>query len=92
MNIWKYELDIANEATLDMPEGAKVLTVQTQEGVCCIWAQVDASKPKVKRHFSVYGTGQPLPQNPGIYLGTFQLHGGQLVFHVFERIENVVSR
>ena len=30
------------------------------------------------------GTGNPMPDEPGEYIATFQMHGGALVFHAFE--------
>lgn len=36
------------------------------------------------RQIRVAGTGQNLPNFPGTYIGTFQMNGGALVFHVFE--------
>jgi hypothetical protein len=32
----------------------------------------------------VYGTGHPVVDEPRKYVGTFQMRGGLLVFHVFE--------
>ena len=80
--IWKYVIDPAAE--IDMPWGAEILCIQAQNDVACMWALVDPTARTIKRKFSVYGTGQVIPEVPGKYLGTFQLHGGSLVFHVFE--------
>jgi len=80
--IWKYKLEPRTE--LEMPEGARILSVQNQHEQPCLWALVEVSMPKVKRMFTIYGTGHSLPANPGNYLGTFQLQMGAFVFHVFE--------
>ena len=80
--IWKYVLE--PETIIEMPIGAEILTVQEQYGRCCLWALVDPSANKVKRKFLVYGTGHPITEENGKYIGTFQLHNGRLVFHVFE--------
>jgi len=38
----------------------------------------------VPRTFAIYGTGHKHEHVEGTYIGTFQLDGGSLVFHVFE--------
>jgi len=32
----------------------------------------------------IYGTDNPIPDEPGSFIGTFQMPGGALVFHVFD--------
>lgn len=87
MQIWKWDLDLAGEQTLELPVGAAILTVQLQHDVPRLWALCDEKESvKVKRRFAIYVTGHPMPNEPGHYIGTFQLHGGSLVFHVFEII------
>lgn len=87
--IWKFELK-PNEgdsmvATIPMPAGAQVLTVQMQGVTPKIWALVDPAAPKTDRQFQVAGTGHPVNLRPGAkYLGTFQMNDGTFVFHVFE--------
>ncbi len=82
--IYKYELPIEDEARVVMPLNAIVLSVQVQRGRPCLWAQVDPGARNVARYFRVIGTGHPIDQAPGKFLGTIQLEGGALVFHVFE--------
>ena len=69
-----------------MPRGAELLTVQVQRGEAYVWARVDPSAPVVERDLHVAGTGHPLPlrADGAPFLGTFQLNGGGLVFHVFD--------
>lgn len=71
-----------------MPENAKVLTVQTQNGYPRLWALVEEKNPIEQRIFLTVGTGHELPELPegkdGRYIATFQLENGELVFHVFE--------
>ena len=85
MRIWKYQLNVIDEQQLFLPADAKILTVQTQRGTPCLWTLVnEENTAKELRKIAIYGTGNPLPDNPGEYIGTFQMHGGDLVFHVFE--------
>lgn len=80
--IWKWTLQ--PETTIDMPHGAKLLAVQEQYGEPKLWALVDPYAKTYPRTFHIHGTGHDLPDEPGQYVGTFQMHGGTLVFHVFE--------
>jgi len=90
--IYKYQLPVQDQVELEMPEGAQILTVQTQEahggGLPHLWAIVNTETSlKERRVFRIHGTGHQFRDEVGkreIYLGTFQLHGGSLVFHVFE--------
>jgi len=67
-----------------MPADAEILTVQVQRGDPQIWVRLDPSAPGVKVTLSTYGTGHTMPDDPGKYVGTFQLEDLGLVFHVYE--------
>jgi hypothetical protein len=85
MRIWKWTLTVADLQSLSIPEGAKLLAVQTQGDMPQLWALVNEKAQIVCRNFATYGTGNPMPDDdPGEYVGTYQMHGGALVFHVFE--------
>ena len=88
ITIWKYEIN-EPEVTLMIPENAKVLDVQLQQGspTPCIWVAVDTENILVERRFRIYGTGHPMDfKHAGAagvhYVGTFQLQG--FVWHLFE--------
>ncbi len=84
--VYKYELPFNENVELTLPEGAEVLCVQTQLGRPWLWARIDPKKPAVsQRCFRIAGTGHPLDEADGKYIGTFQLQDGALIFHVFER-------
>jgi hypothetical protein len=88
-SIWRFELDITDETELHMPKGAQILTVQRREnaGRLDMWALVDPTAPQEPRTFRVIGTGHPIPDVDALtYYATAQVAGGQLVFHVFERV------
>lgn len=82
--IWKYTLTPICE--LDIPKGAKVLSVEVQHGKPRIWILVDTDAEMESRTFCSYGTGHDIPDDPGAYIGTLQLKEGTLVFHVFEEL------
>jgi hypothetical protein len=86
--VWKWRIPYEVDFALDMPEGAEILTVQTQyQGTSdeqgALWALVDPTATPQKRLFRLVGTGVR-GDRPGPYVGTFQLTGGSLVLHVFE--------
>jgi len=81
--IWKYPIGQLGVNLLEIPVGAQLLTVQTQNNAPQLWALVDPEAPKELIKIGVCGTGQPINVHVGIYLGTFQLSGGSLVFHAF---------
>ena len=83
--VWKYRI-YPQDSTIEFPRGAKILSVQTQHGVPCLWAEVESGNDTVNRRVSVCGTGHGFnfrPHNDYEYAGTFQLDDGELVFHVY---------
>lgn len=85
--IWKFTLP--PDGSVMMPVGAEILCVQTQFAQACIWALVDPDKALIERKFNIIGTGWRMSNSLGKYIGTFQLDGGALVFHVFEKANTV---
>lgn len=85
-SIWKFPIkNINDNISIEMPKDSYILTIRDQQGTACIWAIVDSEKPLVKRNFLIRGTGHDIENlSYDNYIGTFQLYGGSLVFHVFE--------
>jgi hypothetical protein len=72
---------------LNLPVGAKVLSVQPQHGQVAMWVLVDTNAgTQRQRVFHVYLTGEPINELPQLleFIGTVQLSDGQFVVHVFE--------
>lgn len=86
MVVWKYRLPEVDAFVVEMPEGATVLSVQEQAGQGPqMWALCDPDNRKTSRRFFVLGTGHLSGvRKLGRFIGTFQLGGGDLVFHLFE--------
>lgn len=84
MVIWKCVLNIFDRQTARVPVGAKFLTVQMQYGAPTLWFLCNESAPKEDRTIAMFGTGNPIPDNPMEYIGTIQ---ERLVWHVFEIVE-----
>lgn len=80
--IWKYEIPFTGDFALEIPDDCTFLSVQLQNGKPMMWLQVDTSNETVPMKFCAYGTGWEMPEEPGDYLGTYQLNNG-LVFHLY---------
>lgn len=84
--VWKYVLEVTDEQLIEMPQGAQILSVAVQNGSPMLWALVNPVAPFEDRIVRTIGTGHPVEDVLGRFLGTYQLHGGALVFHVFESV------
>jgi len=85
--VFKYTIPIEDTFELKMPQGAEILTVQEQYDEPHIWALCDPDAPEEKRVFRLAGTGHPIRYDMGVdykYIGTFQLHRGGFIGHLFE--------
>jgi len=84
-SIYKYLLVPSDEIWVDMPPDSEVLSVGVQNGEMFLWAKVDDSSDRTQGYrFFVRGTGHPLTGEEGRFIGTVQMRGGSLIFHVFE--------
>ena len=88
MHIWKYKLAVGLIG-IEIPAGAKVLSVQEQDNEPVMWLEVDPSSPLKTRFFTGAMTGVQLPSVcvQGKYLGTCLLNGGTFVVHIYEHIK-----
>ncbi len=91
LTIWKYTLPIKDEFTIEMPSNAKVLTIQSQNGVGCMWVLVDPNALTEVRIFKTIGTGHPVDLATlgavelMAYRGTYQTQG--FAWHIFEKAD-----
>ena len=86
MKVYKYSIPINDYFNLDLPIGARILSVQTQGKQPQMWVLVNPEEPTEKRLFRLIGTGHYSEELPDelTFIDTFQLYGGALIFHVFE--------
>ncbi len=86
--VWKFMVPGDDNFEIDMPAGARILTVQPQGTQICLWALCDPAQGKEMRQFRLAGTGHVIdwPANRLAYIGTFQVAGGLLIFHLFEKL------
>lgn len=83
MVIYKYT--IAPETHINLPVDAKVLSVQMQHGSPRMWILYDDNAPKIERSFILLPTGDIASAiELKEFIGTFQMHNGDYVWHLFE--------
>ncbi len=82
--IWKFPVPMLDTFPLTMPENSTILSVQVQHGEPRIWALVNTNNPTIIRNFRVVGTGHLVSETDLNFIGTFQLHGGAFIGHLFE--------
>ena len=86
--IWKYPVTFGSHFELAMPMGARILKLDIQFNVPQIWAMVEPGTEIEVRQFIIMGTGQPFPKSDRLeYIDSYQVNGGQYVWHVFEHKE-----
>lgn len=84
--IFKYPWQEGVIRQLELPKGAKLLTIQVQRGHPMMWfEQEDESVDLEQRTFimRVTGTAYNKPTNE-VYVATIQLDEGAFVGHIFE--------
>ena len=59
--IWKFPLEVTDRQVVEMPEKARLLTVQVQAGIVYLWALVNPANRSQMRGIGIFGTGQPIP-------------------------------
>ncbi len=85
MTIYKFPLQIVDEQVISMPEGSRILAVQVQHGIPCLWALVPLNVPSEDITICTHGTGHQFNAIGYVYLGTYQVSGGNFVGHVFRK-------
>jgi len=82
--IYKYQFDITDTVTIDMPIGSQVMSFDSQDNKPTLWALVEPEAEIEERTFYLFGTGHNVPDNfdASDHIGTIQING--LVWHLFE--------
>lgn len=81
--IHKFNLEFGR-TFLQMPVCSQMLTVQMQGEHPMLWAMVHTHRPLQQVVIDVYGAGFDMPDQPGLYIATFQ--DGPMVWHAFEAV------
>lgn len=91
-SIYKYDIMKVKDGIIEGPI-TKLLTAQAQHGSIMVWAEIDTEAENVKYQVIPVGTGWSLDMPAGEqcildthqYIGTVQLAGGGLIFHVYAK-------
>lgn len=82
--IFKYQLCVSDEQMVNLPIGSRILSLQVQREIPCIWAIVDDQEVKTSPiQVLMFGTGHSISDKDAgnRFAGTIQIR--DLVFHVF---------
>ncbi len=86
--IWRFEDRLAEHVTLLIPPAAEVLFLRTHRRsprTIEVWVRLDPEETPEKRVLVAVGTGHPVPDDAGRFVGSvFFGDGDAFVFHYFE--------
>lgn len=84
MTIYKHSIEITPRPRVSLPEGAKILSFQVQNGVPTIWFVCDDHAPLVGKLLRLVGTGSEVEAELADwrFIGTIQV--GRFVWHLFD--------
>lgn len=84
--IWKFQLHAHNKVqSINVPADSTLLSVHSQFNKLCLWAICPSPFEITEaRTIALYTTGEPLPENCSVYLGTVLLDDGLFVLHAFD--------
>ena len=85
MIIYKYSLALLGEQQLELPLGAKVISVMNQDDTIVVYALIDPDEQTTHMvTFYIKPTGRPFPEGGMAFLGTVSYGPTHsLVFHIF---------
>lgn len=80
--IYKYPLEITDEQTVQIPEGADLLAINADpNGILCAWALVETENKPVDYTFVIFGTGHKIERKDISYFDS--CIEGAFVWHIF---------
>ncbi len=83
--VFKYSVTRGTEHRLQLPQGARLLGIDLQQGQLYVWALVEPERPAVERLVRLYPTGANMrPDVRRTYIGTVIVNDGRLALHAFE--------
>lgn len=85
--IWKYQMPVAEEFTMQLPVGAQIIRMDGENGYLWLWAVVDSDAPTEDRHFAAYKAGGTMPDDLSnhTFAGTAHIYIQQeLMLYLFE--------
>lgn len=68
--IFKYQMPVLEEFTMELPEGAEIIRMQDQGGMFWLWAVINTDRPNEARYFRAFKTGAKIPDGLNlVYVG-----------------------
>ena len=85
--VYKYSL----QDSIELPKGAEILKIGTQNNNFVLWALVDPTNEKEWRTFQLIETGNSIIDHNLLvkptYIGSTEAYQGRYVLHVFENVK-----
>lgn len=88
--IFKYQMPVAEQFEMKLPEGAQIIRMDGENGLLWLWAVVDRDKPDETRKFRAFKTGGSGMERGMelIYRGCAAIYiQAELMLYIFEEIE-----
>ena len=85
--IWKYQMPVAENFTMRLPENAQIIRMAGENGYLWLWAVVDTQAPLENRKFSAFKAGGEMPDDISslVYVGMASIYIQQeLMLYIFE--------
>lgn len=82
--IYKYRLSLTDRQTLEIPlpiDNRFFSVSHDPSGRLCLWCSVDTDRPMRSVTVTIVGTGNPMPDNVGYFVGS--VTSTPFVWHVF---------
>ena len=83
--VWKYSVETRGNFQHQLPHGSDILKCEMQRGHPFMWVLVEPDESRlVIRKFILVGTGHEIKDTILSHISTFQVQGGEDIFHLFE--------
>jgi hypothetical protein len=90
MIIYKYNIPIQDEFTIEIPNRSRFLCVQTQNNLPVMWFQCQPTEILLPHKFYIAVTGHETSKDGYGYLGTFQVN--EFVGHLFYDLDKETEK
>jgi hypothetical protein len=84
--IYKYQMPVLEEFTLELPQNAQIIRMQSENGMFWCWALINTDAPTEKRYFRAFKTGAKIPDDLQLeYVGCCAVFVQmELMLYIFE--------
>lgn len=83
--IWKYQIPVLEDFTVDMPKGAEIIRFANECGKLWLWAVVNPDSPIEPVRLMAFKTGAEMPDSKMLYLGCAAIYiQAELMLYYFK--------